>query len=161
MDNLSENKLQRALYFFLILQLGNILTIFYEFYYLELEINQVILLRSMGVITDILETYLFIYMGLNINLDISQKLKKIKIKKKAIMYGIKLALIAPNIYIIKFILSNYIVVPIINKFNIATIEIINDEKVLKAYITTTILAFVFGTIYYHLENKIFYLKSRL
>lgn len=161
MENKYENKLNRAIYFFLVLQIGNILALIYEFYYLNLEINQVIIIRLMGVITDILEAYLFIYIGLNINEIIGDKLKYLNINKKELIYGIKLAIIAPNIYIIKFLLANYIIIPIVNNLKVVNVSSIDNSTVLQAYITTTILAFIFGTLYYHLENKIFYIKSKI
>lgn len=161
MKGKENTKFQRAIIFFLILQIGNILSYFYEIHYLKLDFSQVIALRSLAILTDILEVYIFIYIGFELSDFIKNYINKIKLNKKEIIYGIKLAIIAPNIYIIKFILANYLMIPILNDYNILIINQIDSDKIVQAYITTLILSFIFGIIYYHLENKILYIKSKI
>ncbi|MEA3387418.1 MAG: hypothetical protein U9Q66_03395, partial [Patescibacteria group bacterium] len=67
MKGKENTKFQRAIIFFLILQIGNILSYFYEIHYLKLDFSQVIALRSLAILTDILEVYIFIYIGFELS----------------------------------------------------------------------------------------------
>lgn len=150
---------QKALLFFFFLQILNVVSIIYEIYFLELSLAQVVVVRTTALLTDILETYLFIFVNIDINKILVDKLGLHEIKRKDIFYGLKLSLIAPNIYIIKFIFTNIVLIPIILYFGLMDIDYIANEILFQAYITTFVLSFIMGFMYCYLEAKMFHIKN--
>lgn len=154
-----KGKLQKALLFFSLLQIVSIVSIFYEIYYLNLNMAQIIVVRFFGLLTDILETYLFIFVKIDINKILVLRLKLHSIKRKDIFSGLKLALIGPNIYVFRIIFVNFIVIPFLLYFNFLEIDYIPTETILKAYVTTLVLSFIFGFIFFHIEASLFHIKN--
>ncbi len=137
------------------------MSVIYELYFLNLDLNQILLVRGLALFTDILETYLFVVINIDIATIATKSLRKVNIRRKDIFYGIKLAIIAPHIYIMKFFITNFVVIPLVLKYKLMDVNYIDSDKILLAYFGTLFLSFALGVIYYHIESNILHIKKMI
>lgn len=138
---LKPGQLRRIISFYLFLVLTNLGIFFYEVMVVEMSLEQSLVFRGATLITDIFESILFLESFKNLAVYIL-KLFHLKIRCGWLLGGIKLALIAPNIYLLKlFIVNSFLQVVDIG------VEPVVVDKILLAYAISLATSFFWGAIW--------------
>lgn len=112
-----------------------------------MTIEQSLAFRSVTVFTDLLEAILFLEYFKDLA-SLVLNFFHINVRAKWLLGGIKLALIGPNIYLLKLFLIN----TVLNEINIG-IPAVSVNKIFLAYFVALISSFIWGALWIGFMEK--------
>lgn len=106
-----------------------------EVFVLKIDYKQSLVARGSTIISDFVETYFYISHNFleAFSIYFLNIIGLENIDGNPLVYGVKLALIGPNIYIVKLFLCNFLFIPVVNYYSPLEILKIKKDKLFLAY----------------------------
>jgi len=138
----SDNKAKRVALFYFFCILTNLGVFAYEILLVRMSIGQSLVIRTVTLVTDFGEAILFL--GSNrLDWGASFVIELLPFTPHpSLKNGLKLALIGPNIYFLKLLFCNLLVIPLFGH-----IARLGWDKIWLAYAISCLLSFTTGTAY--------------
>lgn len=134
-------RIRRILSFYFLLLLMNYALFFYEVFVVKMLVEQSLIFRAVTLVTDLFESIIFLEYLKNLATYIL-KFLHINIRPKWLLGGIKLALIGPNVYLIKLFFVNFI----LYSFDCGIPPLVID-KIILAYAISLLFSFTLGSLW--------------